>query len=402
MPVYAYRTISRTGKPTDGTIEAASEAVARSMLRSRSEVVTQIKETDPNRPARAKLKGKKPSADEVASTVQQIGILIRAGVPLVEGLRSLGEQTKSDVLQAALTQMADEVSTGSPLSESFLRQSHVFPLLAVDMARIAEAGGNLAESMSRLADYLEKSAEIKRKVKAALAYPMVVVCISAVTVIVLVTFIMPKFMKLFKSMGAEIPVTTRILMAMSHIAVERWYVFVALAVISFVLFTRFARTDKGRHTLDAISLKLPLIGDVVCKIVLSRVLASMSTLLSSGVPMVQTLEISATAADNAVVRDALLGAKRCVAEGVATSESLKASNIFPPLVLQMVASGEKTGELPMMLDHVCAMYSRETDAKVKSLTSVIEPILIVLLGLVVGFVAISVILPIYSLVGSVK
>ncbi len=403
MPAYAYRTINREGKPTDGIIEAESEAEARSMLRARAGVIMQLKEVDRSQSGpRKSRRGKKPSPDEVGSTVHQISILIRAGVPLVEGIRSLGEQARSEVLQAALTQMADEVSQGAPLSEAFLRQSHVFPLLAVDMAKIAEAGGDLAESMHRLADYLDKSAEIKRKVKAALAYPMVVICISAVTVIVLVTFILPRFMKLFKSMGAEIPVTTRILLGISHVATQWWYLFVLLGVVSVVLFRKYARSEKGRGRLDAIALKMPVIGGVVSKIVMSRVLASMSTLLSSGVPMVQTLEISATAADNAVVRDALLGAKRLVAEGAATSESLKATNIFPPLVLQMVASGEKTGELPMMLDHVCTLYDRETDAKVKSLTSIIEPILIVLLGLIVGFVAISVILPIYSLVGSVK
>lgn len=403
MPAYAYRTISREGKPTDGVIEAESESEARSTLRARAGVVIQLKEVSQGKAgARRAAHGKKPTADEVASTVHQISILIRAGVPLVEGIRSLGEQARSEVLQVALTQMADEVSQGAPLSEAFLRQSHVFPLLAVDMARIAEAGGDLAESMHRLADYLDKAAEIKRKVKAALAYPMVVIGISAITVIVLVTFILPRFMKLFKSMGAEIPLTTRILLGTSRVATQWWYLFVIFGVISVLLFRRYAKSEKGRSKLDSIALRLPLIGGVVSKIVLRRVLASMSTLLSSGVPMVQTLEISATAADNAVVRDALLGAKRLVAEGAATSESLKAANVFPPLVLQMVASGEKTGELPMMLDHVCTLYDRETDAKVKSLTSIIEPILIVVLGLVVGFVAISVILPIYSLVGSVK
>jgi type II secretory pathway component PulF len=239
-------------------------------------------------------------------------------------------------------------------------------------------------------------------VKSALAYPAVVCAISVVTTLVMMTFIVPRFTTLFDQMGAKIPWTTKLLMSTSHVMVQYWYVLVALTAVAVYLSRRYARSPQGRRKLDGMALKLPLIGDIISKVVLSRVVASMATLLQSGVPMVKTLEISASAANNEIVREALCGAGRCVADGMAISQALRTAAVFPPLVLQMAASGEKTGELPSMLNYVCELYNKETDAKVKSLTSVIEPILIVLLGIVVGTIAISVIVPIYSLVGSVK
>ena len=294
------------------------------------------------------------------------------------------------------------MSQGTALSDAFSRHPRAFPTLAVEMARVAEAGGSLADAMEKLADHTETGAEIARKVRSALAYPMVVMVISAVTVLVMVTFILPRFMKLFDQMGAKLPWTTMMLMAASHTLTGRWYVFVVGLAAAVYFGRRYARSPAGRQKIDRVALNMPLVGDIVRKIVLSRVIATMATLLSSGVPMVKTLETSAAAANNEVVKEALLRARKDVAEGNATSQSLRASRVFPPMVLQMVASGEKTGELPTMLNYVCLLYARETDTKVKSLTSVIEPVMIVVLGVIVGFIAMSVIVPIYSLVGGVK
>ncbi|MDH7601012.1 MAG: type II secretion system F family protein [Armatimonadota bacterium] len=346
--------------------------------------------------------GKRPSTDEVASVVRQMSILVRAGVPLVESLQGLAEQTRSQALKASLEQMAADVSHGMALSDAFARQAKVFPALAAEMSRIAEAGGSLAETLGRLAAYLENSAEISRKVKSALAYPIVVLAISVVTVLAMVTFILPRFMKLFSQMGAKLPWTTKMLMGVSHAVLADWYWFLGAVALGYYLGRRYLRSERGRSTVDALLLRLPLIGEIVHKIVLSRAIATMATLLASGVPMVKTLETSAAAADNHVVEQALLKAKQDVAEGTTTSQALRSAGVFPPLILQMVASGEKTGELPSMLEYVCSLYARETDAKVKALTSVIEPVMIVVLGFVVGFIAISIIVPIYSLVGGVK
>ncbi len=403
MPVYAYRAITPLGVMKEDTIEATSEAHARSLLQNKRQYVLKLQQLDQRRHTTTRLvSARKPSIDEIATTVRQISILLRAGIPLVEGLGGLVEQARSAALRTCLQEVASDVSQGDALSDGFAKHPHIFPRLAVDMARIAEAGGDLAGSMSRLADHIEAGAEVRRKIRSALAYPVVIILISVATVILMVTFILPRFMELFNRMGAKLPWTTKTLMSISQVLTNEWYLFVGGAILAAWGARYFVRTPMGRRRVDAALLKLPIIGDVVNKIVLNRTMASMATLLASGVPMVQTLETSASAANNVIVKEAILTAARSVAEGNTTSAALRATAVFPPLVLQMVTSGEKTGELPAMLEYVGSLYARETDAKVKSLTSVIEPIMIVVLGGIVGFIAISVIVPIYSLVGGVR
>jgi type IV pilus assembly protein PilC len=401
MPLFAYKAMTATGMLNEGTVEAESEPQAKARLQSRGERALRISELGGQASGAVK-RGKRPSGDELGATIRQMSILVRAGVPLVEGLQGLAEQARSPMLKACLAEVTKDVSQGSALSEAFAKHPHVFPTLAVEMAKVAEAGGNLADALSKLADHIESSAEIMRRVRSALAYPIVVVAISMVTVLVMVTFILPRFMALFKQMDAKLPWTTQFLMSVSKMVTGHWYLWAALVVGGVLLARRYSHTHAGKRKIDGAVLGLPLVGDIVNKIVISRVMATMSTLLSCGIPMVKALETSAAAANNEVVKEALLKAGTDVAEGNATSQALRAADLFPPLVLQMFASGEKTGELPMMLEYVCSLYGRETDAKVKSLTSVIEPVMIAVLGVIVGFIAMSVIVPIYSLVGGVK
>ncbi len=404
MPIYSYKAISSTGKMVSGRIEVESEAKLRLNLKRSGQQLLQVKEIPGIQQGAINglTGGRKPPMGEVASTIRQLSILIKAGVPLVEAIGGLADLAKSEVLGACLKEIGTDVSHGMALSAAFARHPNALPVLAVEMAKVAEAGGDLAQAMERLADHIESGAEIVQRVKSAMAYPMVVMVISFVTVIVMSTFILPRFVTLFSQMGAELPWTTKALMSMSHIMTSYWYLILVGCVLLVYALRKYFSSPIGRKVFDRAAMKLPLIGDIVKKIVLNRVIASMSTLLSSGVPMVQTLEISAAAANNAVVKEALLRAGTDVAEGNALSQSLRASGVFPPLVLQMVTSGEKTGELPAMLGHICLMYERETDAKIKSLTTVIEPIMIAVLGVIVGFIAISVIVPIYSLVGGVR
>ena len=403
MPLYNYKALTRAGAEKSDRIDATSEDQAKAMLRLRGEHVIHIRELASGQAAAPSgIRGKKPNTDEVAGAIRQLSILIRSGVPLVESLTGLSEQAKSPVFAQALQRITIDVSHGAALSESFEKHPRIFPSLAVEMARVAETGGSLAESLGKLADHMEKGAEIARKVKGALAYPIVVLCISFLTVLVMVTFILPRFTKLFDKMGAKVPWTTQLLITISNVTTTYWYLFIGGAIALFFLTRKYLSTPAGRRNYDTNILRLPLVGDVITKVVLSRVLACMSTLLASGVPMTRTLEIAGAAANNEIVKDALHKASADVADGDATSQSLKTAEIFPPLVLQMVASGEKTGELPTMLEYVCTLFDRETEAKVKSLTSIIEPIMIVVLGIIVGFIAMSVIVPIYSLVGGVK
>ena len=402
MPFYSCRTIAPSGALRETKIEAESEALLRSIVQGRGEVVVRVREIgSPEAPRTAGRHGK-PSPEDIASAFRQMGILVRAGIPVVEGLSGMAENAKSAALRTALDAVIRDVSQGAALSEAFARHPQVFPSLAADMTKVAEAGGDLAKSMSRLADHLEKTAETRRKITSALAYPIVVVSISLCAIIILVTFILPRFMQLFKSMGVEIPWTTKAIMMFGQLLTSRWYAVIAVTALVIYLARRYAKTSHGKRKLDMLILRVPIVGDVATKIIIGRAMAAISTLLASGVTMVQALETSASAADNVIVKEALLSAKARVAEGNSVSQSLKATGLFPSLVIQMVACGEKTGDLPALMDHVCAMYEQETDVKVKALTSVIEPILVVCLGVVVGFIAISVVLPIYSLVGGVK
>ena len=280
----------------ESTIEAPSEAQAKARLSARGERVTRISETTAEAVASTRApSGKRPSPDEVSTTMRQLSILVRAGVPLVEGLQGLVDQARSPMLKECLQRVTRDVSQGSALSESFAQHPQVFPTLAVEMARVAEAGGNLSEAMSKLADHMEVGAEITRKVKSALAYPIVVMIISLVTVLVMVTFILPRFMQLFAQMDAELPWTTKMLMDFSHMLTGYWYLFLGGTVAGFFAFKNYARTHAGKRRIDGFVLKLPVVGDIVSKIVLSRALTTMSTLLASGVPMVKALETSAAA-----------------------------------------------------------------------------------------------------------
>lgn len=401
MPSYICKTMTSAGTFEVCEIEAISEERARAELKNQGKVVLKIRESKVAQKKQS-TSGRRPSLDEVASTMRQMAILIRAGVPLVESLSGLSEHARSQTLRDALSQLATAVSHGTALSDAFTMQRKIFPPIAAEMARIAEAGGNLYDAIARLAEHLERDAEIRRKIKSALAYPIVVLAISGITVIALVTFIMPRFMSLFDKIGAKVPLTTKVLMGISHFSLQYWYLFVVGIPLTAYVIGKFAQTPKAKRKIDSLVLRLPIFGDLISKIVLSRVLASIGTLVASGVPLVQALEASAQAANNEIVKDALSDVKSRVSEGKEISQAMSASNVFPPLVVQMVASGEKTGELPTMLAYICELYNQEADAKMRSLTSIMEPVLIVILGGIVGFIAISVILPIYSLVGGVK
>ncbi len=403
MPTFSYTAMRPDGALKESKIDAANADEARLQLKAAGERVMNVKELTSVQVTKQRVKrGKKIGGTELGGAVRQMSILVRAGVPIVEGMRGLAEQSNSLALSEAINDMAEEISHGASLSDAFAKHSNLFPPIAVEMARIAETGGNLAQSLEKLAEYIESAAEIMRKVRSALAYPAVILGISVVTVIVMVTFILPRFMNLFGRMGAEVPWTTSMLMQTGHAMKTYWYAFIGGGWAIGFAAKKWAASESGRSIIDSTLLKLPILGEVVLKVVMGRVVSSMATLLTSGIPMVKTLEISAAAANNLTVKNALLRASEEVSQGESTSNALKQTGAFPPLVQQMVASGEKTGELPTMLQYVSSLYGREVDAKLKALTSIIEPVMIVVLAVIVGFIAMSVIVPIYSLVGGVK
>lgn len=384
-------------------IEAPSEEQARAALRARGSHVVQLKLVSGGAGVlrSASASSARVPVDEQAVVFRQMAILIRAGVSLTEAISGLKAQIKHKALQDTLESVYQDVLGGASFSEAVSRHPAVFPKLASDMISVAEAGGTLHEALERLADHLESSADIQRKVKAASTYPMVVVVIALLTLVAMMTFILPRFLTLFKQMKVELPVTTKILMALSQSTLHYWYLWLLGIGGSFFTIRQTLRSPQGRSLSDRMVLKLPVLGDLVTKVIVTRTMTTLGALLSAGVPMMSALETAGAAANNEVVANAFKQAQSDVSSGASITNSLRRSQVFPALVIQMVAAGEKSGELPAMLGYACDYYARDIDAKLRSLTSIIEPILIVILGAFVGFIALSIIVPIYSLVGGV-
>lgn len=404
MPVFRYEALDTQGRPIKGRVSADTQEHAIARIRGMNYYLLNIEEAQGGesllerwlqRLKRVKLK-------DVVIFSRQFATMVGAGVGLVRCMEALESQTRDVQLKEIVRSIRQSVISGEPLSEAFGRYPKVFPSLYVSMLKVAEAGGSLDEILNRVADYLENEQELRSRVKSAMTYPIVVLLFALVVILVLVFFILPRFRTLFEEMGIPLPLTTRVLLHSSEYAVRFWYLF-PLALVGGVMGYRwYNRTPQGRRNLDSIKLRLPLIGDIALKIAVARFSRTLATLIRSGVPLLQALEIVAETAGNKVIEESVLSARRSVREGERITEPLAATGVFPPMVLQMIAVGEETGMLDQMLLKISAFYEAEVDRTLKALASLIEPLLIVFLGLLVGFVAISVITPIYQLVGEAE
>jgi type IV pilus assembly protein PilC len=297
-------------------------------------------------------------------------------------------------------QIKHDVAGGTSLTEAIQRHPRIFSPLYVNMIRSAEAGGLLDQVLDRLSGFLEKEQETRGKIKSAMTYPTVVFFFATLMLIALLMFVLPKFKGIFESMGLKLPLATKIMLNFSSYAQSYWYLGIVLIAGSIVGIKVLMRTDRGRYAVDALKLKLPVFGDLILKTSISRFARTFGTLITSGVPVLRALEIVADTAGNRVISDIVARARVSIKEGDKISTPLFGSKIFPVMVTQMIAIGEETGRLDQMLGKVANFYDEEVDSTLKSLTSLIEPLMIVGLGVIVGFIAVSVISPIYSIVGS--
>lgn len=406
MATFTYRGIDPDGKVQTGEIEADNEDTAVSRLQSAHVHVislsstqqksrsTQVSSTARSRRVRVKL-------EDLAMMSRQLAIMIDSGVPVVESLGSIAIQVHNQAFRRVLTDVQQQVIQGHSLSQALSRYPSVFSDLYVDMVKMAETGGDLGQVIGHLAGYLESNLDIIRKVKSAMMYPTIIIIASVITVIALVTFILPRFTKLFKDMGVQLPTTTRILLMCSNFMINYWYIALGGLILILLAVKAASRTLWGKRLIDWSKLHAPLVGDLVRKVVLSRSLLALGTLLSGGVPLVTALETAAGAAGNVVIGAVYRFTRTSVETGSTIADAFKTSKEFPPLVVQITAVGERAGELPNLLLRISRFYSEEADTKIKGLTSIIEPVLIVVLGAVIGFIAVSIISPIYTLVGNV-
>jgi len=398
VATYSYIAIDRSGASTQGAIEAPSPQQAQDLLRERGLAVSQLT-ASPARLGRARgLRGRVKLRDIMIFS-RQFAAMINAGMNLMKCLDILRGQVRDPKLGRIIEQIQADVQEGQTLSQAMAKYPGAFSDLYVSMIRAAEAGGVLDQVLNRLAAYLEKDMETRTKVMSAMVYPSIVLSFSFLMTGILVFFILPKFKVIFTELNVDLPITTKLLLNASSYAVKYFYVPIAAVIGSVVGYKAYARTPSGRLQLDSLKLKVPLFGELLRKLSIARFARTLSTLMKSGVKTQVGLEIVASTSGNAVIERTVLAAKDHVMKGDRLSAPLGEGGIFPDMVVQMIAVGEETGHVDDMLLKVADFYETEVDAAIKALTSVIEPVLIVVLGVLVGFVAVSVISPIYDLVG---
>jgi type IV pilus assembly protein PilC len=406
---YSYQGITRANKSVKGVIEARDEVEARMLLREQ-----QIRPIRLNKRGGMSLnmdvgdlfgnvKFLQPSVGlkDLVMMTRQLSVMIDAGIPQVMALDILAKQSENPALRKVVQDVKDRVEQGSAFNAALGRHPKIFSQLYTNLVAAGEQGGVLDVILRRLADYLEKTSALIGKVKSAMFYPAAVVVVAVLVVWGLLTFVVPKFAEFVKSMGGNLPAPTLMLIDISHFFVDRWYViFASILGIIFGVRALFV-TPSTRKVIDRVSLRIPVIGPIVRKTAVSRFARTMSILLQSGVPILESMDICGRIAGNYTVQEALQKTKIAVAEGKSMAAPLEYSGVFPPMVVQMVSVGEKTGALDQMLAKVADFYDEQVDASIKGLTSLLEPVMMVVLGTIVGGILIALYLPIFKLAGTI-
>lgn len=397
MPNFAYTVRDATGQVIPGTSEAENEDILRKRLTENNFTVVEIKQIKSTQKKVGGFGGVKKT--DLSIMCRQFSTMIDAGVTLVRCLSVLSSQATNPRLKAILNDVQAEVEGGSTLSRALEKYPNVFDRLFCGLVNAGEIGGALEESLQRLSQFLEKDVELRRKVKSAMTYPMIIMGFATLVVVGLMTFVLPKFMTLFKDLGIqELPGPTALLDTMSKFMLSKWYWMLIFLVVFMVSMKLFLRTKVGRRVFDRIKLKAPVFGNLNHKVALARFARTLSTLLSSGVGILQAMETVSGTVSNDIISDAILEARARIREGDKIGEPLARSGLFPPMVVQMITIGEESGSLDPMLAKVADFYEDEVDAALASLTSAIEPVLIVALGFVVGFIVISLFLPLVAVI----
>ena len=395
MATFAYSGRSRAGQSVAGervadTMEAAISALRRDQIQ-----VTQI---TPVKEKTKKAKEKAPSAKDLAIFTRQFSVMIGAGLPLVQCLDILGTQAEDKNFGAVILTVRSDVENGMSLADAMKKHPKTFDSLFTNMIAAGEAGGILDAILKRLATYIEKAVKLKGQVKSAMIYPIAVVVIATVVVSVILWKVIPTFASLFAGLGAELPLPTRIVIAMSNGLVRYGLFIIAGLVAAGFAFRSYYASENGRKVVDRIVLRLPVLGVLMRKIAVARFCRTLSTLLSSGVSILEALDITAKTAGNAVVEDAIYTTRKSIEGGETIAAPLAQTAVFPPMVVQMIGVGEATGALDTMLGKIADFYEEEVDVAVAGLLTLLEPIMIALLGGVVGGIVIAMYLPIFALV----
>jgi type IV pilus assembly protein PilC len=400
---FAYKAVDGSGIPMKGEIAGANEVSVRDELRARGLTVMDLKEKKGALQADIKFGGKRVKPQELTVMTRQLSTMIASGMTLLRAFYVMEEQVENPKLRETLSAVRENIEAGKSLSEALSQHPKVFNPLYVAMIRAGEAGGVLEQSLERTADQLEKDDSLRRQVKGAMAYPVVVLSFAMLVLIGLIAFIVPVFVGVFKDFGGELPMITRVTVAMSHAVTHQWYLLIGAAVGLVVGFRKWKTSPWGRKQWDRLRLRIPAkIGETVQKICLARWSRTFSALYSAGVPIMQAIEVTGQTAGNTVLEEAMEKVIESVKSGGSIAAPLKDSSIFPPMVAQMIAVGEETGNLDTMLSKVADFYEDEVAAAIKALTSILEPVMIILVGAIVGFIVIAMYMPMFKVYDAIK
>lgn len=410
MPVYRYSGINDKGKKTAGTVDAENERAARTKLR-RLSVYPTIVALEGGRGASLVTAGRREfkfaslfqgvKPGDLAMLTRQLASLLQANIPLVEALSALIDQIEHPKLRSTLSTVRERVTEGTKLSDALAQHPKIFGDLYVNMVNAGESSGTLEQVLGRLADVTESAAKLRARIQGAMLYPAFMGIAGLAMMIALLTFVIPKITEMLIDMGAQLPLPTRILIGISNFILGWWWLLLGLLIGGIVLFRRWVRTPKGRETFDRRLLKLPLIGKLFRLVTIARFSRTLGTLLKSGVPMLTAMDIVRNVVDNRILRKVIETTRDAVKEGASLADPLKQSGEFPPLVTHMIGIGEKTGDLERMLERVAEAYETQVDNTVSTLMSVMEPVMLVFMGGMVGFIVVSVVLPMLKVSQSV-
>jgi len=396
MATFAFNGRTRQGQTINGERTADTLEGAVAALRREQVLVTNISPVAEKKPVVKK--GKKASAKSLAVFPRQFSVMIDAGLPLVQCLEILGSQEEDKNFAAVILATRGDVESGASLADAMKRHPKTFDPLFTNMIAAGEAGGILDTILKRLATYIEKAVKLKSQVQSAMIYPVAVIVIAALVVGVILWKVIPTFASLFQGLGAELPLPTRVVIALSNGLVKYMPFVIGGIFAAGFAFQRYYSTPNGRHTVDAIVLKMPILGNLMRKIAVARFCRTLSTLLASGVSILEALEITAKTAGNAIVEEAITITRHAIERGETIAQPLKETRVFPPMVVQMIGVGEATGALDTMLSKIADFYEEEVDVAVAGLLTLMEPLMIAFLGGVVGGIVIAMYMPIFSLI----
>jgi type IV pilus assembly protein PilC len=402
MPAFEYTARNAsTGQILKGTHDGPTRDDVLKYIKQQKMIVVNVRE-QPKQISFAGLKRRGIKTRDIVIFTRQFATMINAGLPLVQSLDILARQTENPSLAEVTRQVVFDVESGHTLADAFSKHPRAFTELYVNMVAAGEAGGILDTILMRLATFLEKSDALIRKVKGAMVYPGVIMSVAAIAVAVLLIFVIPTFQKMFASVGMELPLPTRIVIGMSDLLINYWWVLVGLLGLAVYGIRNYYQTNDGRKKIDQMLLNSPVLGDLLRKSAVSRFTRTLGTLISSGVSILDGLEITAKTAGNRVIHDAVMESRNSIAGGETIAGPLEKSKVFPPMVISMIAVGEQTGGLDEMLSKIADFYDEEVDVAVSALLSLMEPMMIVILGVLVGGMVVAMYLPIFDMMNAVQ